>query len=77
MSSIQMIEENLKVIIEYLIEGVMSKEDFDISFKFIVDKAREKHRTEIMDAYRCAIPDPDDWAYWPSLNYYNEKFNTK
>ena len=74
MSSIQMIEENLTVIVEHLVNGVMSKEDFDISFKFIVDRARDEHRREIMDAYRCAIPDPDDWAYWPSVNYYNEKF---
>ena len=74
MSSIQMIEENLKVIVEHLVNGVMTKEDFDIAFKFIVDRARDEHRREIMDAYRCAIPDPDDFAYWPSVNYYNEKF---
>lgn len=74
MSSIRMIEENLKVIVEHLVNGVMSSEDFDLAYKFIIDKARDEHRMEIMEAYCSASPEEDDSSYWPSFNYYNEKF---
>jgi hypothetical protein len=76
MSSVKMIEENISVIVEHLVKGNISKEDFDISFKFIVDKARDEHRREIMAAYCSAASDPGDLEYWPSLDYYNETFNT-
>jgi hypothetical protein len=75
MSSIKIIEENISVIVEHLVKGNISKEDFDISFKFIVDKARDEHRREIMTAYCSGASDPEDLEYWPSLDYYNETFN--
>ena len=75
MSSIKTIENFVPVIVEHLVNGVMSREDFDIAYKFIIEKATNEHRMEIMEAYCSAAQ--DDSAYWPSFNYYNETFNTK
>lgn len=76
MSSIKTIGDFVPVIVEHLVNGVMSREDFDIAYKFIIDKARNEHRMEIMEAY-CALSSDPDSDYWPSFNYYNETFNTK